>query len=155
MATTEDRGAAESLDDSRANVYERAPERTDELFSTIAAIEKSRAVDTGERLRRLRPRPRLPRRVPVHPRRVADDVPRQPVDDAAVRRLRHARGDERALPVPHEHGQTGLSTAFDMPTLMGYDSDHARSRGEVGREGVAVDTLGTWRCSSTASRSTR
>jgi methylmalonyl-CoA mutase N-terminal domain/subunit len=40
-----------------------------------------------------------------------------------------------------EHGQTGLSTAFDMPTLMGYDSDHARSRGEVGREGVAVCTL--------------
>src|SRR2546426_678119 len=33
------------------------------------------------------------------------------------------------------------STAFDMPTLMGYDSDHARSLGEVGREGVAVDTL--------------
>ncbi len=39
------------------------------------------------------------------------------------------------------HGQTGLSTAFDMPTLMGYDSDHPRSLGEVGREGVAVDTL--------------
>jgi methylmalonyl-CoA mutase N-terminal domain/subunit len=38
-------------------------------------------------------------------------------------------------------GQTGLSTAFDMPTLMGYDSDHHRSLGEVGREGVAVDTL--------------
>jgi len=40
-----------------------------------------------------------------------------------------------------EHGQTGLSTAFDMPSLMGYDSDHARSLGEVGREGVAVDTV--------------
>src|SRR5579863_6478925 len=40
-----------------------------------------------------------------------------------------------------EHGQTGLSTAFDMPTLMGLDSDHARSEGEVGREGVAVDSL--------------
>jgi len=40
-----------------------------------------------------------------------------------------------------DHGQTGLSTAFDMPTLMGYDSDHVRSLGEVGREGVAVDTL--------------
>jgi methylmalonyl-CoA mutase N-terminal domain/subunit len=38
-------------------------------------------------------------------------------------------------------GQTGLSTAFDMPTLMGYDSDHHRSLGEVGREGVAVDSL--------------
>ena len=38
------------------------------------------------------------------------------------------------------HGQDGLSTAFDMPSLMGYDSDHALSLGEVGREGVAVDT---------------
>ena len=40
-----------------------------------------------------------------------------------------------------EHGQTGLSTAFDMPTLMGHDSDSPRSEGEVGREGVAVDSL--------------
>jgi len=40
-----------------------------------------------------------------------------------------------------EHGQTGLSTAFDLPTLMGRDSDDALARGEVGREGVAVDTL--------------
>jgi len=38
-------------------------------------------------------------------------------------------------------GQTGLSIDFDMPTLMGYDSDDARSEGEVGREGVAIDTL--------------
>ena len=40
-----------------------------------------------------------------------------------------------------EHGQTGLSTAFDMPSLMGHDSDDLRSLGEVGREGVAVDTV--------------
>jgi methylmalonyl-CoA mutase N-terminal domain/subunit len=39
------------------------------------------------------------------------------------------------------HGQDGLSTAFDMPSLMGYDSDHRLSFGEVGREGVAVDTV--------------
>src|SRR6202158_4278368 len=38
-------------------------------------------------------------------------------------------------------GQTGLSTDFDMPTLMGYDSDHTLSEGEVGREGVAIDTM--------------
>ena len=38
-------------------------------------------------------------------------------------------------------GQTGLSTDFDMPTLMGYDSDHPMSEGEVGREGVAIDTM--------------
>jgi methylmalonyl-CoA mutase N-terminal domain/subunit len=40
-----------------------------------------------------------------------------------------------------EQGQTGLSTAFDMPTLMGYDPDHQRSLGEVGREGVSVASL--------------
>src|SRR5947199_2659292 len=40
-----------------------------------------------------------------------------------------------------DHGQTGLSTAFVMPSLMGHDSDHPRSEGEVGREGVAIDTL--------------
>jgi len=38
-------------------------------------------------------------------------------------------------------GQTGLSVAFDMPTIMGYDSDHPRSLGEVGRVGVAIDSL--------------
>jgi methylmalonyl-CoA mutase N-terminal domain/subunit len=40
-----------------------------------------------------------------------------------------------------DHGQTGLSTAFDMPSLMGHDSDHPLSLGEVGREGVAIDTV--------------
>src|SRR5919197_334821 len=40
-----------------------------------------------------------------------------------------------------EKGQTGLSTAFDLPTLMGLDSDHPRAAGEVGRLGVAVETL--------------
>src|SRR2546429_9952430 len=40
-----------------------------------------------------------------------------------------------------EHGVTGLSTAFDMPALMGYDADHPLARGEVGKEGVAVSTL--------------
>src|SRR5712692_8060344 len=40
-----------------------------------------------------------------------------------------------------EQGQTGLSVAFDLPTQMGYDSDHPMSRGEVGRVGVAIDSL--------------
>ncbi|HLI33149.1 MAG TPA: methylmalonyl-CoA mutase family protein [Solirubrobacteraceae bacterium] len=44
-----------------------------------------------------------------------------------------------------EHGQTGLSTAFDMPSLMGHDSDDRRSLGEVGREGVAIDTVSDMR----------
>jgi methylmalonyl-CoA mutase N-terminal domain/subunit len=56
-----------------------------------------------------------------------------------------------------DHGQTGLSTAFDMPSLMGHDSDHPKSLGEVGREGVAVDTLDdmeTLFAGSTSARST-
>ncbi len=40
-----------------------------------------------------------------------------------------------------KHGQTGLSVAFDLPTQMGYDSDHALAHGEVGKTGVAIDTL--------------
>jgi methylmalonyl-CoA mutase N-terminal domain/subunit len=40
-----------------------------------------------------------------------------------------------------EHGQTGLSVAFDLPTQMGYDSDHPMAEGEVGRVGVAIDSL--------------
>jgi methylmalonyl-CoA mutase, N-terminal domain len=40
-----------------------------------------------------------------------------------------------------DHGQGGLSTAFDMPSLMGHDSDHPKSLGEVGREGVAIDSV--------------
>src|SRR5438309_2538631 len=40
-----------------------------------------------------------------------------------------------------EQGQTGLSVAFDLPTQMGYDSDHPMAQGEVGRAGVAIDTL--------------
>src|SRR6184192_193257 len=40
-----------------------------------------------------------------------------------------------------QHGQTGLSVAFDFPTLMGYDSDHPRAEGEVGKCGVAISSL--------------
>ena len=54
----------------------------------------------GRRRHRLRPRPRRPRAVPVHARHPRDDVPRQDLDDAAVRGLRHRRPDQRALQVP-------------------------------------------------------
>ena len=50
--------------------------------------------------RRPRARPRLPRRAPLHPRGLPVDVPRPALDDAPVRRLRHRRGDQRALPLP-------------------------------------------------------
>jgi methylmalonyl-CoA mutase N-terminal domain/subunit len=52
-----------------------------------------------------------------------------------------ARDTNRRYHYLLEHGQTGLSVAFDFPTLMGYDSDSPRSLGEVGKCGVAVDSL--------------
>ena len=45
-----------------------------------------------------------------------------------------------------EQGQTGLSVAFHMPTIMGYDSDHERSRGEVGKVGVQLIHWKIWKC---------
>jgi methylmalonyl-CoA mutase, N-terminal domain len=141
MATTEDRDAAESLDAWRANVYDRAPERTDELFSTISGVDNE-PLDT--------------------PESVATDYPRdlgypgeypftRGVYPSMYRGRLWTMRQFAGFGTPEEtnerfrylldHGQTGLSTAFDMPTLMGYDSDHARSFGEVGREGVAVDSL--------------
>ena len=54
-----------------------------------------------------------------------------------------------------DKGQTGLSTAFDLPTLMGLDSDDPRSLGEVGRLGVAVERSMTWPNCSTASTSAK
>src|ERR671918_2193068 len=44
-----------------------------------------------------------------------------------------------------DHGQTGLSVAFDLPTQMGYDSDHAMASGEVGRVGVAISSIADMR----------
>ncbi len=52
-----------------------------------------------------------------------------------------AKDTNRRFHLLVKEGQTGLSTAFDMPTLMGYDSDSPRARGEVGKCGVAIDTL--------------
>jgi methylmalonyl-CoA mutase N-terminal domain/subunit len=52
-----------------------------------------------------------------------------------------ARDTNRRFKFLLEHGQTGLSTAFDFPTLMGYDSDHSRSEGEVGMTGVAISSV--------------
>ena len=95
-------------------------------------------LDLGARLPRGH---RLARRVPLHAGRAADDVPGQALDDAPVRGLRHGRGIQRALQVPPAQGQTGLSIAFDLPTQIGYDSDHPLAAGEVGKVGVAVDSL--------------
>src|SRR4029453_11023005 len=137
----EDRGAAESLTAWRANVYDRAPERTDELFSTISGIDNEPLAapdnvetDYGRDLG-------YPGEYPFT-RGVYPSMYR-----GRLWTMRQFAGFGTAEETNErfryltEHGQTGLSTAFDMPTLMGYDSDHRRALGEVGREGVAVDSL--------------
>jgi len=142
MATTEDRPAAlDGIAEWRRQLYEASPERQGELFSTISGLE-------------------------IDPLYTADSVE---IDDerdlgypgvypftrgvypsmyrGKLWTMRQFAGFGTAAETNErfryllEHGQTGLSTAFDMPSLMGYDSDHPRSLGEVGREGVAIDSL--------------
>ena len=72
----------------------------------------------------------------------AHDVPGPPVDHAPVRGLLDRRGVATAATAPCSRGGTsGLSVAFDLPTQIGYDPDHALSAGEVGRAGVSIATL--------------
>ena len=69
-------------------------------------------------------------------------VPQAAVDDAPVRGLRLApRSPTSATSYLLAHGSTGLSMAFDLPTQLGLDSDDPRCLGEVGRTGVAIDTI--------------
>jgi methylmalonyl-CoA mutase N-terminal domain/subunit len=145
MARIEDRessgSASDSVDAWREGAYERAPERHDELFSTISGIEAEPLyapdnVDL-EYERDLGYPGEFPFTRGVYPSMYRGRLwtMRQ---FAGFGTAEETNARFRYL---LDHGQTGLSTAFDMPTLMGYDSDHARSLGEVGREGVAVDSL--------------
>jgi methylmalonyl-CoA mutase N-terminal domain/subunit len=140
MATAEERGV-DSLDDWRRRRYEATSERETELTSTISGIENE-ALYTPENVEvDYRGNLGYPGEQPftrgVYPSMYRGKLwtMRQfagfGTADETNERFRYLL----------EHGQTGLSTAFDMPTLMGYDSDHPRSLGEVGREGVAVDSL--------------
>ena len=141
MATTEDRRELGGSDDWKRTLYDAVPERQGELFSTISGLENeplytSDSVDTDHDRDLGYPG--------VYPftRGVYPSMYR-----GRLWTMRQFAGFGTAEETNErfryllEHGQTGLSTAFDMPTLMGYDSDHARSLGEVGREGVAVDSL--------------
>jgi len=145
MARIEDRESSGSASDSigawREGAYDGAPERHDELLSTISGIDAEPLYapdnvdldyerDLG-----------FPGEYPFT-RGVYPSMYR-----GRLWTMRQFAGFGTAEETNErfryllDHGQTGLSTAFDMPTLMGYDSDHARSLGEVGREGVAVDSL--------------
>src|SRR5687768_16380997 len=145
MATT-DRGSldATSLTGTgawREELYDRTPERQGELFSTISGLENEPLAtpDTVER-----DYDRDLGYPGVHPF-TRGDYPS--MYRGKLWTMRQFAGFGTAEETNErfryllDHGQTGLSTAFDMPTLMGYDSDHERSVGEVGREGVAIDSL--------------
>jgi methylmalonyl-CoA mutase N-terminal domain/subunit len=140
MAKIDDRGISGSVGAWRERLYSRLPQR-DELFSTISGVETEPLY--------------APENVDID---YLTDLgyPGEPPFTRGVYpsmyrgrlwTMRQFAGFGTAEETNErfryllEHGQTGLSTAFDMPTLMGYDSDHPRSLGEVGREGVAVDSL--------------
>ena len=119
--------------------FAATPER-DALFTTLSG-EPIEPLYTADDLPDRRA-DRLPGRVPVHARRLPVDVPRPAVDDAPVRRLRHGRGDQRALPLPARPRPDGpvdrvRHAVADGPRLR----PPALARARSGREGVAIDSL--------------
>jgi methylmalonyl-CoA mutase, N-terminal domain len=140
MATTEDRRGADATDEWRRELYGSKPER-DALFSTVSGLENE-PLYTPEKVEIDYERDLGYPGVYPYTRGVYPSMYR-----GRLWTMRQFAGFGTAEETNArfryllEHGQTGLSTAFDMPSLMGYDSDHPKSLGEVGREGVAVDSL--------------
>jgi methylmalonyl-CoA mutase, N-terminal domain len=144
MATTEDPRAerqATSTERWKEELYEATPERQGELFSTMSGVENE-PLYTPDNVELDYERDLGYPGVHPFTRGVYPSMYR-----GRLWTMRQFAGFGTAEETNErfryllEHGQTGLSTAFDMPTLMGYDSDHPRSFGEVGREGVAIDSL--------------
>src|SRR4051795_13763934 len=142
MATTEDpRARADGTAEWKRELYDAKPERQGELFSTISGLDNE-PLYTPDNVEIDYERDLGYPGVYPFTRGVYPSMYR-----GKLWTMRQFAGFGTAEETNSrfryllDHGQTGLSTAFDMPTLMGYDSDHARSLGEVGREGVAVDTL--------------
>ena len=141
MATAEERAAAENATEAwREELYEAKPER-DALFTTMSGLEVE-PLATPDTVEIDYERDLGFPGVYPYTRGVYPSMYR-----GRLWTMRQFAGFGTAAETNErfryllEHGQTGLSTAFDMPTLMGYDSDHAKSLGEVGREGVAIDSL--------------
>jgi methylmalonyl-CoA mutase N-terminal domain/subunit len=142
MATTEDeRGVEGGAGEWKRELYDATPERPDELSSTISGLENE-PLYTPENVEIDYERDLGYPGVYPFTRGVYPSMYR-----GKLWTMRQFAGFGTAEETNErfryllDHGQTGLSTAFDMPTLMGYDSDHERSLGEVGREGVAIDSL--------------
>jgi methylmalonyl-CoA mutase, N-terminal domain len=142
MATTEDpRARSDSTAEWKRELYEAKPEREGELFSTISGLENEPLYTPGDVELDYERDLGYPGVYPFT-RGVYPSMYRGKL--WTMRQFAGFGGAEETnerFRYLLEHGQTGLSTAFDMPTLMGYDSDHSRSLGEVGREGVAIDSL--------------
>jgi methylmalonyl-CoA mutase N-terminal domain/subunit len=143
MATTEDpRAHADGTAEWKRELYDAKPEREGELFSTISGLENE-PLYTPDNVEIDYERDLGYPGVYPFTRGVYPSMYRGKLwtmrQFAGFGTAEETNARFRYL---LDHGQTGLSTAFDMPTLMGYDSDHARSLGEVGREGVAIDSLG-------------
>src|SRR5262249_45272972 len=85
--------------------------------------------------------PAQSRRVPIHPRHPRNHVPRRTLDHAPVRRIRHRRRNQRAIPLPALARPDGTLRRVRPATLMGFDCDHPTSKGEVGKCGVAISSL--------------
>jgi methylmalonyl-CoA mutase N-terminal domain/subunit len=140
MATTEDRRRADATAEWRRELYEEKPER-EALFSTMSGVDLA-PLYTPDNVEIDYDRDLGFPGVFPYTRGVYPSMYR-----GRLWTMRQFAGFGMAEETNArfryllEHGQTGLSTAFDMPTLMGYDSDHPKSLGEVGREGVAVDSL--------------
>jgi methylmalonyl-CoA mutase N-terminal domain/subunit len=142
MATTEDpRARADGTAEWKRELYDAKPEREGELFTTISGLENE-PLYTPDAVEIDYDRDLGYPGVYPFTRGVYPSMYRGKLwtmrQFAGFGTAEETNARFRYL---LDHGQTGLSTAFDMPTLMGYDSDHARSLGEVGREGVAIDSL--------------
>ena len=141
MATTEDRRTDSPTEEWKRELYDAVPERQGELFSTISGLENE-PLATPDTVDVDYDRDLGYPGVYPFTRGVYPSMYR-----GRLWTMRQFAGFGTAEETNErfryllDHGQTGLSTAFDMPTLMGYDSDHPRSLGEVGREGVAIDSL--------------
>ena len=140
MATTEDRRRADATAEWRRELYEANPER-EALFSTMSGVDVE-PLYTPDNVEIQYDRDLGFPGVFPYTRGVYPSMYR-----GRLWTMRQFAGFGMAEETNArfryllDQGQTGLSTAFDMPTLMGYDSDHPKSLGEVGREGVAVDSL--------------
>ena len=140
MATAEERRRAHAADEWRRALYEQSPER-EGLFTTISGLDNE-PLYTPENVeidyeRDLGYPGSFPYTRGVYPSMYRGRL-------WTMRQFAGFGTAEETNERFHyllDHGQTGLSTAFDMPSLMGHDSDSPMSLGEVGREGVAVDTL--------------